>query len=672
MTEESCMVCHASGRIAALDTNHVLPFASGYQDNVTVNITSVTSASGRVQVAFHAANSTGPLTLASSDLRFLVAGLVPFVPQSPPVSGSSYFDWWATERSTTVFGTLAPGGTAGDYTYTSAANVLAAPNPDPTLFVAGNGPPTGTTVQRVFLRVSKTGHNTGNATYDFSDKATMASVANPRDIVPSAACNKCHFERIADHGHGGGYNKSEVCVMCHSPLLSTTPMVADGFDWPTMIHQIHGAITVINDGTIPAGGTSAKPNWGEVTYPAQLNDCKVCHTGGAQSDNYKNNPTALGCTSCHTFVQFTDSAAYNASNAACGSAGWVYPNPCNHVPAKASTAACSSCHDAADIDGFHDATLNKVRPAAGQTMNNAPEFIANLTITPPAAGSFYAVNETPTVTVTLKYRNADGSPGADVPAAFYTGAKHAAGTTGNTLSAANLYVYGPRTAPVPVLTPGAAVKPVATQRTSLLLPSTDINNLTDATGFKYQLQPIPAGMTGTFFVRFYGTNYGYVSDTNYGTDSNAFLTIQVGTATAEKKISGSSCVDCHGTGTAPFHDARHGVKFDTDECISCHDQSGNHADPLSNRVHAVHAASVKGDMLAIPWAEVKYPVGAKSGFSATSGGIGNCGVCHDSTNKQYTKNVSETACTGCHADSVGALDHFWQNGGAVYTPAVLP
>ena len=104
--------------------------------------------------------------------------------------------------------------------------------------------------------------------------------------------------------------------------------------------------------------------------------------------------------------------------------------------------------------------------------------------------------------------------------------------------------------------------------------------------------------------------------------------------------------------------------FDTDQCVSCHDLSGNHADPLSNSVHAVHSASVQGDLLAISWAEVEYPVGAKSY------GVGKCSVCHSSGNVQYQANASETACTGCHADAPGALDHMWQNGGAVYTPAV--
>jgi hypothetical protein len=664
MTEESCMVCHTTGKIAAIGTVHTPLFATGTAADITISNVSVAADSGNhLLITFTA--KTNPLlpsatnavlaTLGNGDLRLYIAEF------STPTTGSpsNYLNRWAYERYNTYtntvstanvllpFGSLNVSGAAtGTYTYTTAAVV---------------DPAVRTNTQRIFGRVSKTGFNTGNLIYDFNPATPAVALADARAIVPTASCNRCHEERIADHGHGGGYNKSEACVVCHSPLLDETgltdtphDMAALGFDFPTMVHQIHGAIGVKNAG------------FAEVTYPAQLNDCKVCHTGGAQSDNYKNNPNVLGCTSCHTFVQFTDSATYNAADAACGSAGWVYPNPCNHNPPRASTATCSGCHDPATIDGYHDATLNRVHPAAGQNMVNAPEFIANLAITPPAAGSFYAVNETPTVTVTLKYRLADGSAGADVPAAFYTGAKHAAGTTGNTLSAANLYVYGPRTAPVPVLTPGAAVKPVATQRTSLLLPSTDVNNLTDATGFKYKLQPIPASMKGTFFVRFYGTNFGYVSDTNYGTDSNAFLTIQVGTATADKKISGNNCVDCHGTGLAPFHDARHGVKFDTDECISCHDQSGNHADPLSNRVHAVHSASLQGDMLAIGWTEVKYPVGAKSG------GVAKCSVCHSSGSTQYLNAPGQTACTGCHADNAGALDHFWQNGGAVYTPAVLP
>jgi len=648
-TSESCMVCHASTRLVPTASSHATNFAGGYQDTLAIsNVVVSNDGADHVRVAFHVANSVGAVTnVGNTDLRFYLNGLVPAAAASNG-KASDYFQQWVQERSATgfTFGTLDTSGAAsGDYVYTSNAVYTDAP--------------ADSTLQRIFFRVSKTGNFTGNYAYDF-DKAdpTFASVANPRDIVPSATCNKCHLERIADHGHGGGYNITNACITCHSPLYPNFDMQTNGFDFPTMIHQIHAAY----DHT--KGGTAPGVDWSEITYPSQLNDCAVCHTGGAASDNYKNNPNAIGCTSCHTFVKFTDSPGYDAGTVACGDPSWTFPNDCNHSPARATTANCAGCHDPAAIDGYHDATYNRVHPAAGQTMNNVPEYDVNLAIAPPAAGTFYVPGtDTLSITVTLKNK----SDGSDVPSSFYTDPKHATGTTSTTaLSNARLYVYGPRTSPKPVLTTGSANTPPA-QGPQLFLPSTDPNVKTDATGFKYQVA-IPAGFpSGTYFVRFYATNYGYVSDTNYMTDSNAFQVIQIGTATAQDKVAGDACTNCHGTHTAAFHDARHNVVFDTDQCISCHDLSGNFADPLSNRVHAIHSSSASGDTHNRDWTEVEYPVGYRSGSgirdAVPPGATMRCSVCHTSGNAQFQQNVAEISCMGCHADAPGALDHFRQNGG---------
>jgi OmcA/MtrC family decaheme c-type cytochrome len=613
MTNESCMVCHASTRLVPTATSHALSFATGTQDSLVLSNVTVADSGGHPAISFHVANSAGPVTnIANGDLRVFVAGQI-------PGAASDYFARWVQERSGTFdngsgtqnypFGTLA-NLTGGDYTYTLAALTANAP--------------AASTYQRIFLRVSKTGMNTANAIYDFDKAAVATPVANVRDIVPTAACNSCHVARIADHGHGGGYNVEGSCVVCHSPLLDESPfsatphdMQALGYDFPTMIHQIHSAT---NHTALKGNGS----DWSKVTYPNVMKNCATCHTGGTASDNWKNKPSRMACGSCHTGVDFATGA--------------------NHLGGpRDNDTSCVACHDAANITAKH---------STAPTGKNIPEYDATLSITPPANGTHYVAGEAPVVTVTLK-NHADGT---DVAAALYTTAKDSAGVAGGGLAVSRLYVYGPRTAPKPVLTAAAAATPMA-QANNLFVPSTDTNVKTDSAGFKYQLAAIPAGMTpGTYMVRFYAGDYGYKSDTDYVTSSNAFTTIQIGTATAQKKVSGD-CTKCHGTAPAPFHDARHGVVFDTDECISCHDLSGGHAAPLSNRVHAVHSGSVTGDIMNISWAETEYPVGTKNG------GAQNCAVCHDSTSTQFQQNVSEVSCRGCHADNVGATDHMLQNGG---------
>ncbi len=117
--------------------------------------------------------------------------------------------------------------------------------------------------------------------------------------------------------------------------------------------------------------------------------------------------------------------------------------------------------------------------------------------------------------------------------------------------------------------------------------------------------------------------------------------------------------------------------FDTDQCISCHDYSGNHASALSNRVHAVHSANTLGDMLNtqkmqttaggfnsltaatnpldVDWSGVTYPQS-----------ISNCATCHTSGNTSYRSVTHEVACLGCHGDNIytgGASNHMLQSGG---------
>jgi len=626
-TDESCMVCHAAGRIAALATVAPAPM-HGLQlaDSLVVSNVSAapaTDASGRMVVSFHVATSSGPFTtLADADTKFYVASLTPAPDYGTgKPRGTDTFNRWAAEGlslTPSVFGQLDKSDAAnGNYVYTSVAVLSAAP--------------AGSASQRILFLLAPAGVNAGNAVYDFlTNGTTITPVANQHAIATDAACNQCHIARLGGLFHGGVRNIVDACVVCHNTTLPTPNMAADGADFPTFIHQIHAGV---NHKALAGTGF----DWSAIKFPAGIQNCAVCHNGGAKSDNWMNNPSRLACGSCHTPVDFV--------------AGTNHPGG-----PQLDDSACFGCHSATAIQGYHSQIATK----------NQPEYKATLTIDAPKNGKgYYVVGEAPTITVILT--KPDGSA---VDPAIYTSASHKAGSTvATSLSGAKLYVYGPRNAPKPVLTVGAAVTPIPTQSTSLLLPSTDTNVQTGATGFKYQLKPIPALTTdrnpgtfvpGTYMIRFYAQNYGYVSDSDYVISSNAFTTIQIGTATADKKTAGD-CTKCHGTGTAPWHDARHSVVVDTDECVSCHDLSGNHADALANRAHSVHSASALGDIMKIDWSptgeNIKYPVGT------SVGGVRNCGVCHDSGNSTYIDNVAEFSCMGCHADNDAALSHMRQNGG---------
>jgi OmcA/MtrC family decaheme c-type cytochrome len=154
-------------------------------------------------------------------------------------------------------------------------------------------------------------------------------------------------------------------------------------------------------------------------------------------------------------------------------------------------------------------------------------------------------------------------------------------------------------------------------------------------------------------------DYSRVDAGDYVIESTAFTTIQIGTATASKKVAGDACTDCHGTENFRPHNERHSVVFDTDECLSCHDLSGNYAIYIGNRVHAIHSANTDGDWYNVngghrDWEEVTYPQTVE-----------NCSTCHNSGNMSYYTNPTMMACAGCHVEEGnGVVEHVKGNEGA--------
>ena len=284
--------------------------------------------------------------------------------------------------------------------------------------------------------------------------------------------------------------------------------------------------------------------------------------------------------------------------------------------------------------------------------------------------SFYVAGDNLTVTATLKLHGTSTS----VPTVVYTNPQGAAGISDNALRGASIAAYGPRALPKPILGLPLTAAGLTPQTANLFIGSKMANGVvnpavkTDSTAFRYQLT-IPSGLAnGTYGIRLRFADYGYVSDNNYKMESIAFQKIQIGNATVTKKVSGDGCIACHGAGNfLDAHDARHAVVFDTDQCNACHDFSGNHADVLNNRVHAIHSASKTGDIMLLDWVDVTYPLG-----EGWPGGIGRCDICHTSTtgavntvpNISYRSVTHESACLGCHGDRAGATDHMLQNGGA--------
>jgi hypothetical protein len=97
-----------------------------------------------------------------------------------------------------------------------------------------------------------------------------ASEPMPRDIVTTATCNRCHGELAF---HGGNYREVQMCQNCHNPeYMGARDAPERALN--VMIHEVHSS-NLVEDGEVL-----------EVHYPAIINDCEVCHTGGTPTADF--------------------------------------------------------------------------------------------------------------------------------------------------------------------------------------------------------------------------------------------------------------------------------------------------------------------------------------------------------------------------------------------------
>jgi len=585
------------------------------------NTISYDAASGVVTIHFFLTESEdGPGIDVTSDAYEMRVYVSELVPNTDPAEGlGGVWHQMIAERGTPAAGSPMDGtltlvdAATGEYTYACATPLPASPNVIRATVRARwredvNG-------ERVVFA------NPVNASYDFLQADPGTELASSgADTVTTEACETCHGARIGDVGHGGGYTEVKTCDHCHNLDYQATRGGPEA-DLAFMIHRIHdaGVFTELGD-------------FSEVTYPQEIHTCTKCHVG-PEANLAFTVLTRNNCGSCHDNVDFATGA---------GHAGGPMPDD----------ADCDVCHNGGIAQETQVA--HEIAPAPA----NVPEFDVTLSMSPPANGEFYVAGEAPAVVVTL------ASGGVPVPGTLYTADQDAAGNAGAGLSAANLFVYGPRSNAVPVLTTNSTTDPAydptagaPTQGHPLFLnrlvsgvptPNDDPLIRTDPNWFAYQLLPIPANLApGTYMVRFEGGDYGAVDETNYQTSSTAVINFQVGTAEEEHKRSGDACTDCHGDTIMHLEGAHpHHAPFDTDGCLACHDLSDNYGEYIGNRVHAVHGATVTGDLHATQgdvnnrdWSEVTFPRPAN-----------NCRTCHTDPDAETPvwRDPNEIACGGCH------------------------
>ena len=100
--------------------------------------------------------------------------------------------------------------------------------------------------------------------------------------MTTATCNRCHDPLAI---HGGARQEVGLCILCHNPTQSIDPDTGDSVDMPYMTHKIHAGVHLENGYTI-IGYRQGVHDYSHVEFPAALNDCEVCHTGGTPTDDF--------------------------------------------------------------------------------------------------------------------------------------------------------------------------------------------------------------------------------------------------------------------------------------------------------------------------------------------------------------------------------------------------
>ena len=583
------------------------------------------------------------------EFRLYVSELIP---ANPTTAVGAAWDQLISERGTPAAGSPMPGtltlvdADTGEYTYAADTMLAASSN-----------------VTRVTMRarwretIDGVRYNFAlpvNASYDFLqfDPATELA-SSGADMVTTAACESCHSTRIGNVGHGGGYTEVKTCNSCHNLNYQENPEA----DLAFMIHRIHDA------GMFDALDHGEPADFSHVTYPQHINTCSTCHAADApEASLAMTGINRANCGSCHEAIDFA-SVDPNTNG---------HGTDINNGGQQLDDLACTTCHHEGSIIGGTNLSPSVVHNPA-PLLANTPEFDVTISMTPPAVGTFYTTGETPVVTVTL----ANG--GTPVAGTVYTADKDAKGVSGGALSSANLYVYGPRSDAVPVLTVCSSTDPdfgtLACPSGNPPAPATaprqghdltltggvnaDLQVTTTAAGYSYQLMDNIADLVpGTYMVRFEGGDYGAISDTDYVTSSTKVINFQVKTADVEHKMSGDACTNCHGTTVMHLEGAHpHNQAFDTDGCLGCHDISGNYGDYIGNRVHAVHKASATGDLKATTpgtrdWSHITFPQE-----------VNNCTICHTDTNTDAPvwRRPDALACGGCHGTKRDAIPADYPN-----------
>ena len=504
----------------------------------------------------------------------------------------------------------------GDYTYTFKTKA-------PVTFDATVTTSIGVSAQRNLAEFGTFDEwsETSNDVFSFVPNGNPVTVT--RSVVTTDACNQCHDPLI---GHGGSRLKVELCIMCHQPQ-TINPDTLLTQDMKVLIHKIHmgSSLPSVKAGTpYRIWHRGAWSDFSTVVFPQDIRNCTTCHAKpAAQADNWKTNPSAAACGSCHDDVNFATGA--------------------NHLNlAQPDDNQCKNCHTPnyvsdfdASVPGAHLIPANstalpglvtKVIQVTGTTPGTAPTVTFSVTT---KAGVPVDISKITSIRVVLSGPNTDYNTGPGAIRVSETPPATTPGTNG-------VYIY-PMTNKIPAGAVGSYTVSIEASNTVTLLPGTVIST---------------TAVDAALPVEFY-------------------FTVDKSPVVARRQVvSTAKCDACH----MNLGFVHGGTRAATTECVICHDPAltdGTSGDSvnLAWQIHSIH----RGENLANPYVlgttnyqEVRFP-----------GDLRDCTACHlagtylpenigakalVASPGGFTKTTPpiSAACQGCH-DDVATASHALAN-----------
>ena len=319
--DESCSICHSSSLQGSPDVAvvHSLDSNSPQLSIIAVREVNVGAGDDRLEVDFKIFDSENPLiplaVSSSSSVRFTLAKLdtssggsgswQSYInssetkdPGDPGTGPDGTYTQATSERGNA--GSLSALATPGQYRYRFSFNMNTVTDPVSSAAITYNRAMTH------LIAIQYTG-NVDNAYMEFVPNSLPTPGAGAtRDVVVNSTCNDCHIKLGF---HGGDRIHIKYCVTCHNPG-SADANSGETVDLGVMIHKIHQGESLP---AVEAGGEYAiwghgdsKNDYSTVVFPQDTRNCTRCHTGGSDSSNWMNYPTAAYCGSCHTAPNNSD------------------------------------------------------------------------------------------------------------------------------------------------------------------------------------------------------------------------------------------------------------------------------------------------------------------------------------------------------------------------------